>query len=102
MLQRTIRTSYTFRPTVVQVPGEKTKGDYRGNTLTNAATLVEASKLLDSEELDTRKQHRLDYYGRSSKASLPKHGCEGPKQDAFQRFAIVKLEAVAASSSNMS
>ena len=33
MLQRTIRTSYTFRPTRVQEPGVVTKGDYRGNTL---------------------------------------------------------------------
>lgn len=47
MLQRTIRTSYTFRPTLVHNPGKKTKGDYRGNTLVNAATLVEAGKFLD-------------------------------------------------------
>ena len=79
-----------------------TKGDYRGNTLTNAAMLVEASKFLDQAEFDSRKQHRLDYYGRSSKASLPKLGCEGPKLEALERFALVKREAVAPSSSDMS
>ena len=99
MLQRTIRTSYTFRPTLIQNAGEKTKGDYRGNTLVNAATLVEANKFLDHSELDSRKQHRLDYYGRSSKAALPKQGCEGPTIEALERFAIVKRELTAAHSS---
>ena len=102
MLQRSVRTSYTFRPTVIQNPGQKTKGDYRGNTLKNAATLVEANKFLDRSEFNTRKEHRLDYFGRSSKASLPKLGCEGPMHTALQRFALVKIETVAASSSDMS
>ena len=85
----------TFKPTKVQEQGKKTKGDYRGNTLVHAGTLVEAGKYLEYDELDTRKQHRLDYVGRSSRAALTVLGCEGPKLEAIERFVIVKREASA-------
>lgn len=69
-LQRAVRTNGIFRPSVVSDPNKKSKGDYSGNTLTHAATMVEAGKYLleENPELDSRRQHRLDYYGRSSKA----------------------------------
>ena len=88
-LQRAVRTNFTFRPT---------SDNYRGNTLTNAANMVEASKFLKDPELDTRRQNRLDYFGRVSRIRAAKPGTavddSGPSEpsDAMTDWALVKME----------
>ena len=87
-LQRAVRTNFTFRPT---------SADYRGNTLENAANMVEAWKYLDASELDTLRDHRLDYFGRVSRIRADRSGAAespGPAAPphALIAWGVVKME----------
>jgi hypothetical protein len=84
-LQRSVRTNFTYRPTAA---------GYSGNLLVHAGTMVEASKHLTEPELDSRKKHRLDYFGRASRAQKIKASpaCDAESADPMLEWSSVKQE----------